>query len=491
LPPSLEQEAVMNRVRRTFAILSLLVLASWAAAQPSANPELIDALVRKLGSASFVQREQARKEIEAVGPAALEALRRATKTSDAETARRIAELIGRFENQLLTQQILAPKEIELNFEGVTVQQAIAELSSKSGYAIQFQGDATPFADKKVTLTGKLAFWHAFDRLCDQAGLMELVELNPVAPPVYSARIMRGRGMQLAPQSAPAGPIRLTLRGNEKSFVSHAGSVKTEVRIKQSPDYAKTRELDVTLIVSAEPSLLNSAVIGRPAFAQLVDDKGRTMQPSLEATNQPGDVTHVGLNSGQRFTQIRIKEEQAAKQIKAMVGNLPLQVDLQNVILAKMEKIMDSAGKSVDGASGGTLKVQSVKKLPNDATEVQVTMENLIPNPFGNNIIINGGNVIIRGNVQINGGIVIGPNGVRVNGGNTKDLPDLVDAKGQKFRVASIANDGFNFVNGSSTRSATIVFQPNPGQGEPRDLVLFGTRTHTIAVPFRFENLPLP
>ena len=27
--------------------------------------------------------------------------------------------------------------------------------------------------------------------------------------------------------------------------------------------------------------------------------------------------------------------------------------------------------------------------------------------------------------------------------------------------------------------------------EPRDLVLYGIRTYAVAVPFRFENLPLP
>ncbi len=475
----------MNCVRWTIAILSLCAFASWTQAQ---EPERIDALVRKLGSAAFVQREQARKEIEAIGPAALETLRRAGKTSDVETARRLAELIGRFEEQLLTQQILAPKVLDLYIMDASVQLAIAELSKQFGYAIQSQGDATPFADKKVTLIGKMAFWQAIDRLCEQGGLMEMVDLTPAPQPIQppgGGRIMRGR-MPVLPQPAPAGPLRLTVRGNEKSLVSHAGSVKTEVRIKPSADYARTKELDVTLIVSAEPSLLNSAVSGRPAFAKLIDDKGRALQPSLEAANQPGDAT-----SGQRFTQVRIKDEHAAKQIKEMAGNLPLQLDLQNVILAKMEKVMDAEGKSAAGANGGTLKVLSLKKLPNDAIEVQVTMENLIPNPFGNNVIINGGNVMIRGN--INGNIVINGGNVRINGsgGNAKDLPDLLDAKGQKYKVSSVANDSFNFVNGSCTRSATIVFQPSPGQGEPRELVLFGSRTHTIAVPFRFENVPLP
>jgi hypothetical protein len=501
LPPSLKQEAVMNRARWTFAIFSLFVFASWMSAQPAA-PERIDGLVRKLGSASFVQREQARKELETIGPAALDALRRAARTSDVETGRRLADLIGRFEEQLLTQQILAPKMIDLELDGVTVQAAIAARASKSGYAIQFQGDATPFADKKITLTGKMTFWEAFDRLCEQGGLMEMVDLSSTPQRAPAGPVMRGRKIVIGqPEPAPAGPILLRVRGNEKSQVSHAGSVKTEVRIKQSADYTKTKELDVILIVSTEPSLLNGAIAGRPAFAKLVDDKGRDLLSGVHANAAAQKMVYVDtaiwIDRGnnffppmQRFTQIRIKEEQAAKLVKEMSGELPLQVDLQNVLLARMDKVMDGAGKSVAGANGGTLKVQSVKKLPGDAIEILVTMENLIPSPFGNNIIVNGGNVMIRGN--INGNIAINGGGVRVNGGgNGKDLPDLLDAKGQKFKVASIANDSFNFVNGSSTRSATIVFQANAGQAEPRELVVFGTRTHIIAVPFRFENLPLP
>ena len=102
------------------------------------------------------------------------------------------------------------------------------------------------------------------------------------------------------------------------------------------------------------------------------------------------------------------------------------------------------------------------------------------------------NIIIRGNLNVQG-MVIGPGGVRINGGSgsSNDLPDLVDAKGQKYRATKVIGDSFNFVNGSSSRTVTILFQPNPGQAEPRELVLFGTRTHTIAVPFHFENLPLP
>jgi hypothetical protein len=97
-------------------------------------------------------------------------------------------------------------------------------------------------------------------------------------------------------------------------------------------------------------------------------------------------------------------------------------------------------------------------------------------------------------IQGGGGIVIGPNGVRVSTagtGSVKDLPDLIDAKGQKFTRAKASDDTFNVVNDTRSRTVTVLYQPNPGQAEPSELVLYGTHTRTIGVPFRFENIPLP
>src|SRR5206468_12541754 len=102
----------------------------------------LDRLIRQLGSSSFVEREAARKELEAIGIPALDQLRKAKKTVNAEANRRIDDLIRRCEEQILTQQILAPKEVHLKLNDVPVLQAIADLANLSGYPIQFEGDAT-------------------------------------------------------------------------------------------------------------------------------------------------------------------------------------------------------------------------------------------------------------------------------------------------------------------------------------------------------------
>jgi hypothetical protein len=299
-------------------------------------------------------------------------------------------------------------------------------------------------------------------------------------------------------TAPAG-IVLVNRDKAKLAVSYAGAVRTEVRVTR--DAAK-KELQLDFFASAEPRLLNHAILGQP----ILENKGRKLPLAEDAkskdpqellrerTARDSGALVYGVPRNGRVAQLRIRDDQA-HQLAELAGNLTLQVDLQNVPLARIGKVLDAAGKSVDGNNGGAMKVQAVKKLDNGNLQIQVGLDNLTPNPFGGNVVINGnGVVMIRGNVFIKGGgMVIGPNGVRVNGasGNHKDLPDLLDARGQKFKVAAVTADSFNFVNGSTSRVATIEFAPNPGQADPSELVLFGTRTHTIAVPFRFEKLPLP
>jgi hypothetical protein len=475
-----------------FSAIVSFCLASFAPAQSTSTP--IDAAIRQLGSSSFVQRELAHKKLESIGSPALEAMRRATKSADAETKRRLDALIRDIEERLLTKQILDPKEVRLQVDAVSVPQAIAELARVSGYPIQFLGDATKLADRKITLdTGVTSFWQAFDQLCDEAGLMERVEL--VAQSNVSNALNERLSGRRTPNQTP-GTIVVTPRTGEKSAVSYAGAVKTALRLSRS---ASTKEMTLTLLVSAEPRLLNVGLAGTPRFKRIVDQQLRPLASEPEP-RQPAPagvpVNDMGIDllgmmvtdRLPRHIQIRVKDgESTSKQLSELLGELTIQLDLQNETIARVEKILDAGGKSADGANGGSMKVGSVKKLGNGNVEVQVALENLAPNPFGNNLIINGGNVIIRGNVNING-VMIGGRG---NIGQRTDLPDLLDAKGQKFKIAAVTSESTHINNGSLSRQCTIVYQPNSGQAEATSLILFGSRTHTIAAPFRFADVALP
>src|SRR5262245_59643614 len=134
----------------------LLALGLAGAGQPTppapkggaADAARIQELVRQLGSSSFEDREQARKELETIGSPALEALRAALKTGDLETTRRAADLIRRIEEKQLNAQLLTPKKVRLQLEDVPVLEAVAALAKQSGYAIRVDGDRTLLFGKR-------------------------------------------------------------------------------------------------------------------------------------------------------------------------------------------------------------------------------------------------------------------------------------------------------------------------------------------------------
>jgi hypothetical protein len=281
----------------------------------------------------------------------------------------------------------------------------------------------------------------------------------------------------------------------KLLVSYSGALKTELRIHRS---GASNIASLMLIASVEPRLLNAGVAATPRFTKLADRNNHALAilpeaPAAVAKNKYTDdlaFELVGLHPDSRLprhVELRVQESaQLSERLNEIAGTLIVQLDLANEVLAKVEKILDAGGKTVAGANGGSMKVASVKKLPNGNVEVQVALENVTPNPFGGNIIINGGgNIVIRGN-----GIVIGGRGgAQRIGGMPSDLPALLDAKGQKFALAAIPSQSTAINNGTFTRHATMLFHPIAGQTEPSELVLFGSRTHTIGVPFRFQDLP--
>ena len=288
------------------------------------------------------------------------------------------------------------------------------------------------------------------------------------------------------------------RTTEKPVMHFGGAVKTEARVSRDP---KTMDIVIDLTAGIEPRLLNGIVSGKPAITRIADADGKTIDAANETIAPPAnsaDEAQIMFDTAQiaprrNSSRLRFKDPgDAAKAIKELAGQWTVTVDLQNEIVAKISDVLTATGKSAPGSNGGDMSVISIKKTSAGDFEARIAMNGLTPSPFGNNVVINGGAVIIRGNVQINGGIVIGPNGVQMGGaGNRKDLPDLLDTTGQKFQILAVTADSTSINNTGVSRTTTIVYRPNPGQAEPRDLILFGTRNHAVAVPFRFENLELP
>lgn len=156
--------------------LCLLVSSLLAVADPTPGPAdepAVTSLISQLGSANFTQREAAERRLDALGARALEPLRNACQSPNAEVARRARELVTRIERRVENERALAPTAVELRAKDAPIGDVLADLSKQSGYKVVLSKEAaSELAGKTVTVeaSGKVPFWTAVLNVCDAAGL---------------------------------------------------------------------------------------------------------------------------------------------------------------------------------------------------------------------------------------------------------------------------------------------------------------------------------
>lgn len=149
-----------------------VVLGSLALAQQPTD-KTIAGLIDKLGSGDFEDREQAEQELDKLGLKAIDALKQAAKSEDAEVRRRAEDLVAKIEKREASALILRPTRVTLSLKDAPVAEAIAALRKQTDFAIQLHDPEEKAKDVKVTLELKdVAFWEALAALCDKAGLAE-------------------------------------------------------------------------------------------------------------------------------------------------------------------------------------------------------------------------------------------------------------------------------------------------------------------------------
>jgi len=274
-----------KNMRKWLSLLALLVGVSVfvVSTQPSAvgaddDKDRVGQLIKQLGSPKFAVRDRAKRELEAMGPAALEALRQASKSNDMEISRRAGELIKRFEDKIATDSLLAPKKVNLNLKNVTVLEAINELSKQSGYPIQIDGDRTPLSNRKINLeTGETTFWQAFDQLCQKGNLMDVTtSYNPYNTPIY-----RG-GIQIQPVNPPIRIIQPIQPPNLKQLLPAIQDKDAKAMLERMQKMLEQiqKELDKDGKIQL-PKLQPNVQPQLPALPQIQKEMEKELQKLLE------------------------------------------------------------------------------------------------------------------------------------------------------------------------------------------------------------------
>jgi hypothetical protein len=175
-----------------------LVISLPSPADEAPSKEKIDKLIEQMGSDDFKERDKATKDLSAIGVPALEALRKAAKSDDAEVRKRAEEIIPKIETQAESARILAPKRVHLVYKDTPLSEAVADFQKKSGYNIHLHDPDGKLKERKITLdTGDTTFWHALELFCAKAELTEGTMQDLMVPP--------GGGGAIGASGAPPVP----------------------------------------------------------------------------------------------------------------------------------------------------------------------------------------------------------------------------------------------------------------------------------------------
>jgi hypothetical protein len=363
-------------MRNRYLLLALLGLVALlivpAPAEEKVDAGKIDGLIEKLGSPAFTDREKATQALDAIGEPALEALRKAAKSSDAEIRKRATTLVDRIEQRTETARQLAPTMVHLKYRNVALQEALADFRKQSGYNIVLQDPEGKLKDSRITLdTGKVSFWNALEQFCAKAGLVEADPsrgLVPVAPRL-GLPVRPAPGAAPVPPAAAPAPVPIEkvppkpaknggpgLNAEAPAVAPVPGrvvEVKVEVKPGAAPAVppAPAALPAVPVLPAAVPlaPLPAAAAVVTPAVARLTNPSQITLVPG-KAPHGPADTS-----SAIRIQALPDNKTYGPSTDKEIV--LPLRVTpepklfLQRILEVRISKARDDNGQDLEVSEG--------------------------------------------------------------------------------------------------------------------------------------------
>jgi hypothetical protein len=156
---------------RLFATVGILALGcAVVAGEPSPAPRPSQ-LVAQLGSEDYREREAAVRALTQAGPHAIPALREAAKSDDPEVRQRAAAVLLKLQRAETSRERLAAKTVRLDYEGVPLGTAFADLRKQTGLNLALDPARLGDPLRKVSCsTREVTVWEALDAFCAAAEL---------------------------------------------------------------------------------------------------------------------------------------------------------------------------------------------------------------------------------------------------------------------------------------------------------------------------------
>ncbi len=465
------------------------------------------ALVEKLGSASYAERE-ATKSLESLGSKALPALRAALKTKDLEVRARARAMINRIEGNLLIQESL----VRLDFKDASLDEIIKSLKKQTGIEVGLGPAGPDSATRRITLreTQPVAFWNAIDRLCTEAKLTSQYQYtgprgqslvlssqpNLLNQPSYNHGPFRVSVVSLSYQSDVLFQQSARMVARVRADGARIGGVATKKGVRplaeppreataqpgeaEKADNAPARNVQfrTQLQLAPEPRMTNSQA-GNLKLLEAVDELGQSLLPSpadQERPFGPAGVMGGGMMAGPmvNLTAPLRRPEIPGKLIKTLRGTIEVTVSAprSNPLVIPLE---NAAGKTFQNEDRHVV-VNSIDTDPMTRHEtIELTIEDLddlIPAEG-----VNGVGLGARAGMMGRG---FGPR----NGGDaSQGSIQILTSTGQNtFYQTSIDRD---------SGRVTLSFPQMPQMGEAKEIRISSIVRATAKVPFEFHDLPMP
>ena len=397
--------------------------------------------IRRLDDRSYRVRQAAAHAIEALGPEALPALRRAASHPDPTVRRQIEEWIKKFEPAAA----LVPTKITMHLTQRPGREAIAELAKQSGYAIKLPDMHGHGETLQTFELQNVPFWEAFDKICLQARYQQ--------PEFYD-----GTALQLGPSDTTA------------PFVSYHGSIRF---VLTSLSYSLTRYLDLmrvprdgpmqrtggemlflTFTVDAEPRLRLVAV-ERIKITQAEDDRGTSLSREQFSGRIPAGAVFVNdlfpYRQSSRQSVVLYPASSGATSLKRLRGIVELSLG------------HEPTGRLISD------NIMTVKQLHYEVGQIKVNVRR--------------GKGIGETDFHLRFAVE-GPDAVAWMERNY--LFELADAAGKKYPQACEASS----VSTNGKVEMALRYQIDPAH-PPVKLTQKLWKSAPLEVPFEFRDVPLP
>ena len=458
-------------------LLNLALAVLLAGSTPGPDPS---ALVGRLGSPRFAEREQAADVLRDLGPDALPALRAGRQARDPEVRARAAALLDRIESALMVR----PTLVALDFRDRPLADVARALGERARMALvpEDPEDQDLWQDHRVTLEapGPVPFWTAVDRLCAAGSL----RYGPGPRPGGTGELEAGLLLSSRPEP------REHDRDRDRAPTSDSGPFRVKLArlhyernraFEEDEDEAADEDFRAHLQVWAEPRLL----IGQSGPLDLIeatDDQGRSLLPPAVPTGpvpiggaMPGveleaayDDQPFGQGAVQVQAGLRFPDRPQARVIRRLRGAIPLAVAARK---------SDPLAVPLAGASGKSF----------GEGDLRLTLHDFKAEPNGMGAALE---LTIRPGSDPAAAAATPPAlGDLAPAAGLQTLEhqlEILDVMGRvlpwSLTSQDVRGDGFHL---------TIAVAPSEDSGAPDRLRLYGLTRSTARVTFEFNDVRMP